>query len=370
MLRLSVILGAVFVWLGVLGCVMWPTESSTIHAASPSVENTAVAGTINNHEGLPFCSVTMQIQRTDWIDKYKASIDDIAKLGADTVMFVVDTRTEGVRSARIWLDTRYTPTPDQLSDVIRYAKSKKLRVILMPVVLLDNPKGEDWRGKIEPTQENGGWDEWFKSYRDMITTFAWIADGNGVDVLVVGSELISAEPYVDQWADTIAAVRKVYHGRLTYSSNWDHYHAVKFWDQLDLIAMNSYWKFGKEGSNENPSVEQIVKRWGEITPDLLQFVKDNNKPLLFSEIGWFSQKNVAYEPWDYTQNQPVDLELQKKLYQAFFQVWWGNPNLGGFSIWEWPPGSGGPEDGGYTPKGKPAEQLIGSYLSKPRWSVQ
>lgn len=370
MVRVSIILGALLVWLLVLGCVMWPAETNAAHGSTAAADNVAAVGATHNHDGLPFCSVSMQIQRTDWIDKYKQSCDEIAALGADTVMFVVDNRTENVRSARIWMDTRTTPTPEQLSDLIRHAKSKKLRVILMPVVLLDRPVDQDWRGKIEPSEENGGWDEWFKSYREMLTQYAWLADGNGVDVLVVGSELISAEPYVDQWAQTIAAVRKVYHGRLTYSSNWDHYHAVKFWDQLDLIAMNSYWKFGKQGSNESPSVKQIVDRWHEITPDLLQFCQDNHKPLLFSEIGWFSQKNVAYEPWDYTQNETIDLELQKKLYEAFFQVWWNHPQLGGFNVWEWPPIDGGPQDGGYTPKGKPALEVIKNYLSKPRWSVQ
>jgi hypothetical protein len=240
----------------------------------------------------------------------------------------------------------------------------------MPIVLLDNPRGMDWRGVIEPADEYGGWDEWFDSYRSMLNHFAWIAQGNGADVFVVGSEFVSAEPKVDQWTKTIQSVRQTFKGRLTYSSNWDHYRQVPFWNQLDLICMNSYWKFGKEGSDENPPVDHIVSRWKEIQSDLLPWLKEQGKPLLFSEIGWFSQKNVAYEPWDYTKSQPIDLELQKKLYEGFFQAWWNNPQLGGFSVWEWPPSDGGDKDDGYTPKNKPAEKVLREWLAKPRWNVQ
>ncbi|HEY7088099.1 MAG TPA: hypothetical protein VH518_08430 [Tepidisphaeraceae bacterium] len=373
MLRWTLIAGAFVTWVTVLGCVMWPADAPAQRGSHVALEDTPApstpVGTITSRTGLPYVAVAMQIQRTDWIDKYKANMDEIAALGADSVLLVIDTRTENIHSARIWLDTRYTATPEQLGDLIRHAKSKKLRVILMPVVLLDNP-GEDWRGKIQPDEEFGGWSEWFKSYRDMIKQFSWVAEGNGVDVLVVGSELVSTESHVDEWIETIREVRKLYHGRITYSSNWDHYDKVKFWDHLDLIGLNSYWSFGKKEKNPDPSLDQIMTRWKEIQSDLLPFVQKSGKPLLFLEIGWFSQNNVAYEPWDYTREQPIDLDLQKRLYEGFFRSWWGNPLLGGFCIWEWPPVEGGPNDGGYTPKNKPAEKVIREFLAKPRWEVK
>ena len=347
----------------VLSCVMWP--------GGASVQGQTAGGLVLSHEGLPYCAVGMQIQRTDWMDKYKQSIDEIAALGADTVKFVVDSRQETVKSTHIFLDMRMTPTPDQLADLIKHAKSKKLRVILMPIVLLDNPRGMDWRGVIAPDKDYGGWDEWFDSYRNMLFHFAWIAEANGVDVFVVGSEFVSAEKETDQWVKTIGEVRKVFHGRLTYSSNWDHFTKVGFWDHLDLIGMNSYWKFGEKGSSdENPSVDHIMARWKEIQNEVVPFVQKQKKPLVFLEIGWFSQKNVAYEPWDYTQDQPIDLELQRKLYEGFFRSWWGNPQLGGFSVWEWPPVEGGAKDNGYTPKNKPAEKVLREWLAKPRWDVK
>jgi len=66
----------------------------------------------------------------------------------------------------------------------------------------------------------------------------------------------------------------------------------------------------------------------------------------------------------------VDLQIQKKLYQGLFESWYGNPNLGGFMIWEWPPDQGGPENRGYIPKGKPAEKVLREWMAKPRGKVQ
>jgi hypothetical protein len=64
------------------------------------------------------------------------------------------------------------------------------------------------------------------------------------------------------------------------------------------------------------------------------------------------------------------MELQRKLYEGFFRSWWGDPRLGGFSVWEWPPDQGGKEDRGYTPKDKPAEGVLREWLAKPRWQVK
>jgi hypothetical protein len=131
--------------------------------------------------------------------------------------------------------------------------------------------------------------------------------------------------------------------------------------------MNSYWTLGK---SKDATVSEIEKRWREIQSDLIPFVKKTGKPLVFLEAGWCSIGNAASAPWDYTQDQePLDLDLQKRLYEAFFNVWYGNPNLGGFSIWEWPPGEGGPDDRGYTPKDKPAEAVLKEWLAKPKWKV-
>ncbi len=313
--------------------------------------------------GLPLRGVAMQIQRVDWIDKYEQSCDEIADDGADTVLLVVEGRQENGGSNHIYLDMRMTPTPEKLGELIDHAKRRHLRVVLMPIVLLDDPRNDtEWRGTLKPDS----WDEWFDSYREMLTQFAWIAQGHGVDVMSVGSELVSAEPKLDQWTKTIAKVREVFHGSLTYSANWDHYNTIPFWDQLDLIGMNSYYTLG---DGPDAGVDEIEGRWRKIQKDLHQFQAKVGKPLFFVEAGWCSLDNAASAPWDYTQTQlPANDELQKRLYEAFFHVWYGDPQLGGFMVWEWPPGP--PDDRGYTPKGKPAEGVLKSWMARKPWAVR
>ena len=239
----------------------------------------------------------------------------------------------------------------------------------MPIVLLDNPRGNEWRGRINP--EN--WDEWWASYRDIVTHFAWIAQGNGVDMLVVGSELISTESNVAEWTKTIQQARKVFHGYLTYSSNWDHYKSVKVWDQLDFIGMNSYWSLG---DGPDASLDQIKDHWKGIQKELFAFQAKVKKPIFFLEVGWMSMSNAVTEPWDYTKTPdeaPTDNDVQARLYEAFFESWYHKPELGGFSIWEWTPAPDEKDSQsvdetvrGYTPRGKPAEQVLKTWFAK-KW---
>ena len=363
-----IIFAAIAVYLGVVGCVVWPGSGSA--AARRDGETLDTSGYDRDGgfrappltaplEGLPYRGVVMQVGRVADLSGYERSIDEIASVGADTLSIVVDVRQENGSSTQIFIDQRFTASAEQLTQLIRYAKGKHLRVLLMPIVLLHNPRGSEWRGTLKPES----WEDWFVSYREMITHYATIAQAAGVDIMVVGSELVSAESRVEQWSRTIRAVRKVFTGKLTYSANWDAYNRVPFWDQLDLAGMNSYYTLGQDN---RVTVPEIVQRWRAIQRDLLAFQKRIGRPILFIEVGWCSLSNAAKEPWDYTRTSlPIDLELQRKLYEGFFQAWHGERALGGFMVWDWPMGDGGPNDRGYTPENKPAEQVLRKWMAKP-----
>ena len=370
MLARGLIAAAIVAYLIVLGCVLLPDATAAKKSAGAGANGNGGAAVGTRFlDGLPYRGAGMQIQRVDWIDKYKQSIDEIAALGFDTVSLVIDTRMENGQTSLVWLDMRKTPTPEKLAELIQHAKSKKLRVILMPIVLLDKPEGTEWRGTIKPPV----WEDWFDSYREMLLHFAWIAEQNKVDVLSVGSELVSAEKERGEWKKTINAVREVFNGQLTYSANWDHYKSIPFWNELDLIGMNSYWSLDEDppGSRnhmkEKVTVEKVVENWQYIQEDLLAFQKQMGKPILFLEVGWCSLGNAAHEPWDYTRTDDFeqDKELQRKLYEGFFKAWHDKPGLGGFICWEWTPGDVAEDDKGYTPEDKPAQDVLKEWLAKP-----
>lgn len=372
----GLVFAALLLWAGITGSLLLrgsPSASASgTGTASPFVtpeataENIAASAAINKSwTGLPLRSIGMELQRVDWMEtEYVKSVDQIAALGFDTVLFVVDPRQENGTSNRIYMDVRMTPGPEALQKLIRHAKSRGLRVMLMPIVLLDSPKDEsEWRGNISPQS----WPKWWESYREMANHYAWIAEGTGVDLLIIGSELISTENKTDEWRRVISGVREVYHGRITYSSNWDHYTAVKFWDALDVIGINAYWSLDR-GKKDECTLDDIRVAWRDIQADLLPFAAKQHKPIVMVEAGWCSLANAADEPWDYTKKSlSRDTDLQKRLYQGFFETWYGHPQLGGFSMWEWTVED--PDGKGYSPHGKPAEKVLDEYLALPLWKI-
>ena len=361
MLGRPVIFTAILVYAAILlGCVL-TAPGETPNGGTRTSSPRGKSGKILLSERpttLPFRGVAMQLHRIDWLDEYKKSVDEIVEVGADTVQLVVDARMENGTSSRIYIDQRLTPGMEFLGSLIDYAKGKNLRVVVMPIVLLDNPRGNEWRGTINPED----WSGWWESYRSLLYHYAWISELHKVDMLVVGSELVSTESKTEEWIKTISMIRRYYKGMLTYSANWDHYQDIPFWEHLDLISTNSYWSLGDD---QNVSLDEILRRWGQSPGAVLEFAKKKGKQLYFTEVGWCSLRNAASEPWDYTQeHEPIDLKLQARLYEGFFKFWHNKEGFAGFSIWEWPPGDGGKENRGYTPENKPAEKVLREWLSK------
>jgi hypothetical protein len=353
------VLFAVGLYATVVGCVMFsPGGTSTIDSATGKHFRAMTVP-----PGLPYRGVVLQVQAINDLPAYEKAVDSIADTGADTIFLVTSARQENGTSSEIFMDYRITPTPDKLGELIDYCKSLKLKVALMPVVLLDHPRNNEWRGKLDPAEH---WTAWFDSYREMIDSFATTAALHKVDLFVVGSELVSSETQKDEWTKTIQSVRAIYKGNITYSANWDHYADIPFWDQLDLVGINCYYTLGKD---RNVTVPEIDKNWEPIHQHLVDFVSSKGKPLIFLEVGWCSVSNAADEPWDYTKDDlDVDADLQKRLYQGYFDTWYGDPHLGGFMIWEWPPGPPAPK--GYTPQGKPAEAVLRAQFEKKPWVVK
>jgi len=291
-------------------------------------------------------------------DKYHRLLPEIAGLGADTVLFVVHGWQEHAGSMDLHLDPRKTADARALGRLCDRAGESGLRVILMPIVLLSEPRNNEWRGKIVPP--NHEWDAWFKRYTSFIVHFARIAERHKVSMLMVGSELIKTEAYTDRWRAVIEAVRQEYRGKLGYSANWDHYQTSKiaFWPQLDYVGMTTYYELAE---GPNPSIEEIDRNWARIKREILAFQQQVNKPIIFTEVGWCSQEGAAHEGWNYYANQKATEaghREQALLYESFIKTWADEPAIGGIIWWEWDDTAGGKDDFNYTPRGKPAERLL------------
>jgi hypothetical protein len=367
-----VVLLAAGVYLAVAGCVVLTSETQYASKPPPEADDAQPVLANQKVEGLPYRGFAMQVQRIDNLMDYGKCVDQIAAIGADTVEFVVDSKQENGKSTQIFLDMRGEPTPEKLGELIDYAHSRRLRVILMPLVLLEAPINNEWRGSMHPEV----WESWWDSYREMLHHYATVSEKHHVDVFVIGSELVTTETMTEQWTRTIRQVRRDYKGAITYSANWDHYTTPQFWDQLDLMGINSYYDLGYnvKGTHlqkNQATVAQISQRWSELKNSILGFSRKIHKPVLMLEVGWCSIGNAVTEPWDYTQTtEPLDLDVQRRLYEAYFESWYGQKGFAGFMLWAWTPNASGAKDRGYTPEGKPAEEVVRRWFAKGPWTVE
>ena len=155
--------------------------------------------------------------------------------------------------------------------------------------------------------------------------------------------------------------------------------------------VGSYYDLDNRGELDDPvpTVKEIERAWVDFVDrawrrhnykkKLEAWQKTIGKPVIFTELGWYSKKGVATEPWNYYRESGIDrkknpdqwkkyreqsLEEQANLYQAFLNVWNGNPAIGGFLFWEWELGDGGFDDGRYTPKNKPAGEILRKYFAE------
>lgn len=310
---------------------------------------------------LEYRGVALQLNDgTRPIERYGPQLEEIAELGANTVLLSVAGYMEHARSQSVFIEARKVPSQAQLKTLIQKARARGLNVLVMPIILLQHPRGSEWRGVIDPPD----WPDWWRQYRDFITYFADVSQDAGAEGMLVGSELVSTEKYTSEWVRTVEAVRARFSGKLGYSANWDHYKPVKFWDKLDFISMTTYYTLA---DHKNPSIDEIVARWRPIRLEITNWRKTIGKPLIFTEVGWCSQEGAATAPWNYYQNMTASragLEEQRRLYEAFLRVWDGTPGIAGIIWWEWTDEPGGPSDFNYTPRGKPAEQVMRRWFDR------
>jgi Glycoside Hydrolase Family 113 len=303
--------------------------------------------------------MTLGLYHADPEHSYVTQIDEIADLGVDSVSLVVVWMQESVHSEAIDIVDGRTVPDDRLIETIRVAHGRGLRVFLFPIVLLRTAGEGEWRGRFAP--EDTG--VWFASYRSHLVRLARLAASEEVELLSIGSELSSLEHHTDQWRRTIGAVRSVFPGTLTYSANWDHLGVIEFWRDLDFVSLSAYFILA-----ERPDAPQswLDGAWVHHRDEILGWHSATvpEMPLVVAEVGYASQDGIAQHPWDYTQQSTVDLEEQRMCYTAFIRAWHGVGPLRGAYFYEWGRGEGGPDDRNYTPRGKPAEELIRAWFSR------
>jgi hypothetical protein len=326
-----------------------------------------------------------------WHDTYSdigsdRSLEALAGTGTNWVSLIVTWYQNDYSDTSIFALMRKTPSDDSVVHAIRTIHSLGMKVMLKPHVDLANDVHGEWRGNIEPKDTQ----QWFTSYRSFILHYVQLAQAERVEQFSVGTELVSMTlPTMTQyWTDIIAAVRESYNGTLVYSANsppaahqqlpeWKN---IRFWDKLDYVGIDAYFPLTAE---KDPPLTELIQAYKQYLDDVESWQKTVNKPILFTEIGWWSVAGTNTVPWlfnvycgpdmsgyDPSKCRP-DQSEQANLYEATLETFWGRPWFQGIFWWAWFPfytlygwGEGGPSDTSYSPHNKLAEKVLRSWYAK------
>ncbi len=306
-----------------------------------------------------------------WHDEYlydgaRLSREQLAATKANWAAVLVTWYMETRDSTTIAPVVLKTPTDEALVEAVRDLRSRGLKVMLKPHVdVLDG----SWRGTIRPADPGA----WFASYDAFMARHAALAQATGAEMLCMGTELatMSDARYASQWSTLIAHLRGAYGGLLTYAANavraGDEYTSVSFWPQLDVAGLDAYTPLTDK---YNPSREDLVQGWsrnrdGEnMVAAFRNWQASHGKPVIFTELGYRSADGANRAPWDWQASAPYDPGEQADCYDAAFQVWsqqaaW----MRGIFWWDWDVPTPAADDTGYTPRSKPAEQVLRSWQS-------
>ena len=101
--------------------------------------------------GVPYHGMSWQVHYSATaVEQAKVLLREIADLGADTVMISNPGYQEHAGSDSFKIDPVVTPSREQWLEIFKIAHDNGLRVILMPIILLSDPRGNEWRGVISP----------------------------------------------------------------------------------------------------------------------------------------------------------------------------------------------------------------------------
>ncbi|MBI3449834.1 MAG: hypothetical protein HY049_13070 [Acidobacteria bacterium] len=246
-------------------------------------------------------------------------------------------------------------TDEGLIETTRRGKAAGLKTLLAPQIWLRDHRA--WRGTIAMKTEED-WKSWFAEYRAMILHYAALARDEKIEALSIGAELSAATAREAEWRAIIAEIRRIYPGKVTYAANWHQEpEAVRFWDALDWIGIQAYYPIAEDPSATR---EKVFAAWALRADEIGKLSARADRPVIFTEIGYRSQKGALAEPWVWHTDERVDPAVQSLGFDALFRAMWDRPWFGGLFVWKWFPDgrAGGPADVSFTPQGKPAESTI------------
>jgi hypothetical protein len=276
-------------------------------------------------------TVSCQTWGIEWQTlEMETTMDELKSLGVNSIAIhpYAQIREDGhvVSGRRSGATTTHITTP------LRWAHERGMSAMLIPHIAYWGTKFR-WRGDINfVTPEE--WDRFFTDYETWIVQMATLAESEHAALFCVGLEFTHPQKYEERWRKIIAAVRAVYHGKLTYGANWNEYTEVKFWDALDYIGVLAYFPLT---AATDPTATEISAAWEKRCAELEKFSERNGKQFVFVEIGYNESAQAAAQPWAFQTGGEHASEIQQRCIDAALDLPSRHPFLAGMFWWKWFP---------------------------------
>ncbi len=275
-------------------------------------------------------TISCQTSGWEWATPEMAkTLDELKSLGVNSVSIHPYAQIQNDGHVRFHAEGDH----HEITVPLDWARQRGISVMLIPHIAYWGSKFL-WRGEIN-FQTTAEWDRFFGDYETWIVEMAKLAEAHGAGTFCVGLEFTEAQKFEARWRKIIAAVRGVYHGKVTYGGNWDSFEQVKFWDALDYIGVLAYFPLTKSA---DPSAGEIQSAWDARCQQLEAFsAAHGQKKFLFVEIGYNESARAAAEPWAFKTGGEHAAEIQQRCIEVALDLPLHCPVIAGMFWWKWFP---------------------------------
>lgn len=299
------------------------------------------------------------------------SLRRLALTGANAVAINVSWYQDTIGSLEISADARKSPTIPSIEHAIDIAHARGMQVLLKPNLDL---KTDEWRAFIKPRANQTA--AWFQAYGRFLGVFADLACRKRVAMMAIGTEMnaLEAPEYDRHWRALVRDVRSRYKGRLVYCANWNAasrvgggYSTVGWWDAVDVVGINAYFPLSEKRDSTVAEMTTACAAWADEIEAWL-CASGREQKVLLTEVGYASFDGAAMTPWIPDSSRArTDVQEQADAYESLLATVWQRPWCEGLFLWHWDPA---PDAGerypkGFTPQGKPAENVVSRFYHRP-----
>ncbi len=306
---------------------------------------------------------------------YARTLDETRALGGNWVAITPFGRVANLTGAGVDL-TFEAPFERNRGDIARAVEMAHARGLRVMLVLHLWVESGDWRALLNPGTD-AGWARWADSYERFACAWAEVAEATHADMLSAGVELRSwvTTSRAPSFLRVLRAVRRIYHGVVTYSANWDDVDDTVILGSLDVIGINGFYPLAEQTG----APESALREGGRHVRDKIHALAESwNKPVLLTEIGYTTRPDPAVRPWEWPDSMAavkVDEAAQAAAYRALIAPLLDEPDLAGFFVWRVyadPDDTSQEAPWGFSPRGKRAELVLrdafaARWASDPWW---